>query len=101
MLNSTVVVGKIDEIFNSRVNDFGIKETRIMIKVERSKYVTDHQVIFDYIPVVLNEGNANMLNDYCTIGSMIAIKGRLDNDETHGFKLVCEKVSFVENYIEH
>lgn len=100
MLNSAVIIGKISDISNSYINERGLKETRVVIKVERSKYVTDHQIIHDYIPVVINEGNANMLNDYCTIGTLIAVKGRLDVDDINDFKLVCEKLSFIENHIE-
>ncbi|MDD3808742.1 MAG: single-stranded DNA-binding protein [Erysipelotrichaceae bacterium] len=101
MLNSAVIVGKISDISKSYTNERGLKETRVIIKVERSKYVTDHQTIYDHIPVVINEGNASMLNDYCTIGTMIAVKGRLGVDDICNFKLVCEKISFVENHIAH
>lgn len=101
MLNTAIIVGKIDEISNEYLNKNGNKETRVTIKVERSKFITEHQSEFDYIPVVINEGNASMLNDYCTIGSMIAIKGRFDIDMANDFKLICEKISFVENHIEN
>ena len=100
MLNSTVIIGKIDEISPSYFNKKGNKESRIMIKVERSKFITDNEIVFDYIPVVINEGITSMLSDYCTIGTLIAIKGRLDNDPITDFKLICEKVSFIENHIE-
>lgn len=88
MINQLILLGRIVEI-----ND---EDRTVELAVPRSfkniygKYETD------IIKCKLFEHKASLVNEYCENGDLIAIRGRVQNNEGI-LEVVAEKVTFVSN----
>ena len=108
MFNEIIVFGKLVNKPTIKETTNGIKLSTIVLDVERpyrnNLGIHEH----DYITCVLWRGVSEMVNDYCEIGSLIGVKGRLqsrtfDISETHSSTVIevkVEHVEFVEKYLK-
>lgn len=95
MMNQTVLVGRIvsdpqiNETENKKVTTMKIAVTRCY-KNEEGIYETD------FIPVVLWNGIAENVCEYCQKGDLIAVKGRIESNEDR-IEVIAEKVTFLSS----
>lgn len=89
MVNSVMLVGRMKSNLKESGNEFIIQVSRVE-KNDEGIYE------YDLIPVICWEGISKQMKEYCTEGSTIGIRGRL---ETKGKKVIviAEKVTFLSN----
>ena len=87
MLNQTILVGKVEDI----------KDSRVVIKTTRNYRNKDTgEFDSDYIKVYLTDGLID--NDRIKAGMTIAIKGRLEQlYDAPLLSIVVEKISFIDS----
>ena len=89
MINTCVIVGRIKEL---KASGAMVVATNRSIKDENGVYLTD------YIPVELNGNVRVQALEYCGIGDMIGVKGRIEYlEEQDSVCVVAEKVTFLSN----
>ena len=91
MLNQIVLVGRVVEEINTTEN-----QATIVISVSRSFKNGEGLYESDNIPIVLYNGIAQNAAEYCTKGTLIGIKGRIqmiDNNIT----IIAEKITFLSS----
>ena len=104
-LNQVVLVGRLteDPAVAETVN--GKKMTSVVIAVQRNFKNTDGVYETDFIRCVLWNAIASNTSEYCHVGDVIGIKGRLQNrsyeDENKETKyiteVIAEKVTFLSS----
>lgn len=94
MLNQVIIVGRISELI--RISDDYIN---MIISVPQSFKNKDGEYGVDLIDCKLIGNITNTTNDYCKIGNVVGIKGRLkiNNDKNNNriIEVIAEKVSFL------
>lgn len=102
MLNNVILVGRlVDEPRLAKVND-QISVANIVLAVERPFRSGDNVFDTDFIPVSVWRGYADAVASYCHKGSIIGVKGRIQNkpiiidDKNYQtLELIAERVSFI------
>lgn len=89
MLNQIVLVGRL-------VNIESDEETRITLATPRSFKNSEGEYETDYIPVNIYGGIAKNVEEYCTKGDLVGIKGRVQAKD-NGVEIVAEKVTFLSS----
>ena len=82
MFTNCVLVGKVKEVPVVETSAKGNTYAHVMIGCERSFPNADGRLMSDVFRVVLWKGIAEEMAAACRVGSLIAIKGRL---ESHSF----------------
>ena len=77
MLNQVVLVGRIVKNPELRVTDNGKKVTTVTLAVPRSYKNMDGNYDTDFIKCLLWEGIVENCCEFCTKGSIVGIRGRL------------------------
>ena len=95
MLNQTVIVGRLVE------NPEIIKEDEknvcnITVAVSRPFKNDNGEFDTDFIPVVMWNGIADNMAEYCHKGDLIGVKGRLEMRDSQ-LLLVAEKITFLSS----
>lgn len=103
MLNNVVIVGKIYQI---PVKNKTIYNNELIVEVERSYLNVDGFYDVDYFECVLWDGISKNLIDYCKVGDIVTIKGRLQSDHIKEDELkikamiiVAERVVFLQKNV--
>lgn len=95
MLNSIMLVGKVLNEITIKSDENGEKYANIIIDINNKD--NNHYKI----PVKVSGKLADTLNEYCTTGNMVGIKGYMKNtiDDIDKLKIeiVAEKISFLTN----
>lgn len=108
MINEIILVGKLvkEPILNQTT--LGHKVSNIVLETIRH-YKNSYGIYeSDYLEVTLWRGMAQTICDTCTIGSIIAIKGRIQPrtnlEDTHkqykSLEIIAEKVTILDSYIK-
>lgn len=84
-MNNVVVVGRITRF----------KGNEVTITVNRNYKNEDGIYMSDSIPVCLGINMTDQMAQYCRIGDVIGVKGRLENRD--GVVVLAEKVSFLSS----
>lgn len=99
MLNQVVIVGRLKEIIKVDENKFNI-----VVSVYRSFKNKDGEYDVDLIDCEVIGGIANNINEYCDIGNVVGVKGRLkvdyynkDDKSIKIMKVYAEKISLLSN----
>ena len=92
MLNNSMLVGRIKEIGSNE--DDGVAS--ITIAVPRSYKNANGEYDVDSIPCLLFKGFSQPGTEYCKVGDLIGVKGRLQMKDNF-MQLVAEKVSFLQS----
>lgn len=103
MLNSFTIVGKVKELPVMKETSGGSQVATLMIECEKPFRNSDGTLGMHVFQVTLWKGIAQTCLDIAKVGSIVAIKGRLNDiiykkDESkifHNVDLVAEKVSFI------
>ena len=98
MLNQTVTVGRISNIESEKETNKGM----VTLAVPRSFKNADGEYDTDFIPCVLYNGIAQNVLEYCKVGDLVGIKGRIqtreieqEDDVIKFVEVVAEKVTFL------
>lgn len=99
MLNQVVIVGRLKEIIKVDENKLDI-----VVYVPRSFKNKDEEYDVDLIDCEVIGGIANNINEYCDIGNIVGVKGRLkvdyynkDDKSIKIMKVYAEKISLLSN----
>lgn len=99
MLNQVVIVGRLKEIIKVDENKFNI-----VVSVYRSFKNKDGEYDVDLVDCEVIGGIANNINEYCDIGNVVGVKGRLkvnyynkDDKSIKIMKVYAEKISLLSN----
>lgn len=102
MLNNVMLIGRLTHNPQMKVLDDGKKVLDIQLAVQRSFKNMDGIYETDFITVTLWQGLAENLNDYCTKGTLIALRGRLqvrhvkyDDKDYRTLELIGERVNYL------
>ena len=85
MLNQVVLVGRIKEI------EYG----KLIIAISRSYKNSDGEYVTDFVPVYLDGAVADRTQEYCSVGDVVGIKGRIQNGVTQDIVIIVEKLTFL------
>ena len=99
MLNHVVVIGKIIEMPIMSKDEKGNKKISFILEIERPYRESNGQYINDYIKIVPWRGIAEQIKDLCTIGSIVAVKGRFscESKQCNNVELIAENITFLSS----
>ena len=97
MLNQVVIVGRLVERPIVEENQNGRKVSVLTISVPRSFKNDEGVYDTDYIKCTLWGNVAETTAEYCEIGDLVGVKGRLQCLNGSSLQLVGEKVSFLSS----
>lgn len=87
MLNNFMVVGRINNI------DLEDNKCMLTLKVPRSFKNKDGEYEEDLITIQVFNNLSDTLNEYCKVGDLVGVKGRIQSSNI----LVIEKVTFLSS----
>ena len=94
MLNTFVLLGKVHSL--PLIQGTNLSENQSTIEIECQRAFMDNGVMSDVFTVRLWRGIAESCKVACKIGTVIAIKGRVEvNLQTKAMELIAEKVEFI------
>ena len=97
MLNQLVFVGRISEIIKE-----SDKKIEVEIKVPRSYKNIEGEYSSDIVTIMLYNTIAQNTIEYCNVGDLIGIKGRIERlDKNKPMEILAEKVTFLSNKKEN
>lgn len=97
MLNQLVFVGRISEIIKE-----SDKKIKVEIKVPRSYKNIEGEYSSDIVTIMLYNTIAQNTIEYCNVGDLIGIKGRIERlDKNKPMEILAEKVTFLSNKKEN
>lgn len=94
MLNQTILVGRIAEEPTLEEIE-GKKKMLITLAVPRNYKNMNGEYDTDFIPVKLFGNVAENTKEYCKVGDMVGVKGRLSRLNNRNLEVVAEKVTFL------
>lgn len=103
MINKIVLVGRLAEKVQIRELEEGKKVGVMKLSVPREYKNSDGVYETDLLECVVYGKMAENLNEFCQVGDLIGLKGRvsnISNDEkksANSFEIVAEKVSFLQS----
>ncbi|MCI6271696.1 MAG: single-stranded DNA-binding protein [Erysipelotrichaceae bacterium] len=103
MLNQCVLVGRVKMLPTTKQTSQKNTVAQVLLEVDRNFRNSDGTLGSDIFQVTLWKGIAEMCIDNCKVGSIIAVKGRLqaniyetDKNKTfYNYEIIAEKVSFI------
>lgn len=95
MLNQVVLVGRIAGELEERVFE-DRKVVNVTLAVQRAYKNAEGEYETDFIPVTLWNGIAQNVMEYCKMGDLVGVKGRIQS-ENNGITVVAEKVTFLSS----
>lgn len=91
MLNQVVLVGRLN-----RINEIGDKQVLITLATPRSYKNENGEYDTDYIDVLLRNSIADNVQEYCKIGDLVGIKGRVQEKDGK-IDIIAEKITFLSS----
>ena len=105
MLNQVVLVGRLTDNPTVIDTDSGKKYTAINLAVQRAFKNSDGIYETDFIRCILWNGIASNTSEFCQVGDIIGIKGRLQNrsyeDENNNIKYITEVIAEIVTFLSH
>ena len=104
-MNHVVLVGRLAEDPRVTTTESGKQVTTVSVAVTRNFKNTEGIYESDFIRCVLWNGVATNTSEYCQVGDVIGIKGRLqtryyddeDNKRIYVMEVIAEKVTFLSS----
>ncbi len=104
MLNSLILVGRLTKEIDIKETENGKKVGTISLAIPRSFKNMDGIYETDFINCTLWEEKAKIAKEYCKVGDIIGIRGRLqsniikfDEGSKYFLEVVAEKITFLSN----
>lgn len=91
MNNLFTIIGRIYEINEFTDEDF----LEIKVSVSRNYKNTDGIYETDLIPCKTFNLNTKYINEYCQVGDLIGVKGRIQCNKNGNLELIAEKMTFL------
>ncbi len=97
MLNHVVLIGKVYSMPIEKKNKKGSREISFVLQIERPFTESDGSYQFDYVKVCPWKGIAEQMKELCTVGSMVAVKGRFhcSSVDAKDVVVIAEHISFI------
>ena len=89
MMNQLCVIGRITN------NDKN--KNIITLAVQRATKNSEGIYETDFIPCQLSKGIAENGFEYCQVGDLVGVKGKLENNKENGLQVMAEKVTFLSS----
>ena len=89
MLNQFVLVGRLKE--NTHVSD---DKAIITLAVPKGYKNENNEYDMDYFECILNGNMAQNVAEYCKVGDLLGVKGKLETADSRMF-IVADKISFL------
>ena len=96
MLNQVILVGCLTENPVVNTTATGKKVTKITVAVKRAFKNADGVYETDVVKCTLWNDMASNTAEYCTKGTMVGIKGRIQT-ANHKMEVIAEKLTFLTN----
>lgn len=104
MLNSLVIVGKIETLPEIKETSGGHKVATLGLILDRPFKNMNGEYDVDHVTVTLWRGIAEMVCDLSAIGDVVGVRGRIqsnsylakDGNTYHHLEIIAEKVSFLD-----
>ena len=105
MLNHVILVGRLTNTPEVKVLDNGKKRSSVVLAVPRKYKNSNGEYETDFVDCVLWTTVAENTAEYCKVGDMIGVKGRLQSryvENTEGVKkkkteVVAERITFLSS----
>ncbi len=105
MLNQLIIIGRLTRDPEVKVLDDGRKVSDMTIAVQRAFKNMDGNYDTDFIRVTVWEGLASAIESYCTKGTLIAVKARLqtykyelsDDKTLNMLEVIAERITFLSS----
>lgn len=100
MLNQIVIVGRLVQDPEIKELENGMKTSYITLAVPRNYKNSDGIYETDFIPVKLYKGIAESTTEYCKIGDMVGVRGRVQSrkeEDKNIIEIVAERVTFLSS----
>lgn len=105
MLNHVILVGRLTNTPEVKVLDNGKKRSSVVLAVPRNYKNSSGEYETDFVDCVLWTTVAENTAEYCKVGDMIGVKGRLQSryvENTEGVKkkkteVVAERITFLSS----
>ena len=95
MLNNVILVGRISSL--PTAEEVGIV-TKFTLATSRSYKNTEGLYETDFIPIVVGgENMAKSLTDYCKVGDMVGVKGRIETTPLNEIKIIADRLTFLSS----
>lgn len=99
MLNHVVLIGKVHSMPIEKKDKKGIREISFVLQIERPFTESDGTYKYDYVKVAPWKGIALQMKDLCTVGSIVAVKGRFycESVDVKDVHVIAENISFISS----
>lgn len=105
MLNHVILVGRIAQQPELHLTESGKKKSQVTIAVPRNYKNQNGEYETDFLDCILWTSVAETTNEYCKVGDVVGVKGRLqtrmiekeDGNKYKKVEIVAEKVSFLSS----
>ena len=105
MLNHVILVGRLTNTHEVKVLDNGKKRSSVVLAVPRNYKNSNGEYETDFVDCVLWTTVAENTAEYCKVGDMIGVEGRLQSryvENTEGVKkkkteVVAERITFLSS----
>ena len=94
MLNQIVLVGRIANDLKLKQEENGVEYSEFKLAVPRAFKNADGEYETDFVPIQTFKGVAKSTVEYCKIGDVIGVKGRLQIEDKK-LVIAVEKISFL------
>ena len=104
MLNQIVIVGRLVQDPEIKELENGTKTSYITLAVPRNYKNSDGIYETDFIPVKLYKGIAESTTEYCKIGDMVGVKGRVQSrkeEDKNIIEIIAERITFLSSRKEN
>ena len=95
MINQVVLVGRIVSTPELKETEEQKKYAEITIAVPRCYKNINGEYETDFVPIMLWDGIAESVSDYCRTGDLISVHARIESLSPNELKIVATKVSFL------
>lgn len=97
MVNSVMLVGRLSKEVETIKDEKGKESDCFVLAVPRAFKNENGEYDTDFFKIVLWNGLATNVREYCHKGDVVGVRGRLQNDENKNTLVIAEKVTFLSS----
>ena len=97
MNNGFVIVGRITDLGNIKEGRNG-KYCRVQLAITRPYKNSNGEYETDMIKITLRRDLATQLHEWCELGDLIGVKGRIESTSNGNTILVADKLTFLASH---
>lgn len=96
MLNNVELVGRILEEPTTIKTDNENTTTVIKLAIPRQFKNSEGEYETDHVSITLNNGIAKSANEYCNVGAVVGVKGRIQSIDNN-MQIIGERLTFLQS----